>query len=49
MNIRCNAATEADSNGRRQLFFEVDGNPIAMYVTDKASMEGVVVREKVEP
>ena len=34
------------TNGRRQLFFEVDGNPIAMYVVDKASMEGVVVREK---
>jgi pyruvate carboxylase len=46
LNIKCNACTEADSQGRRQLFFEVNGDPIAMYVTDKASMEGVVVREK---
>jgi pyruvate carboxylase len=46
MHIRCNAATDADANGRRQLFFEVDGNPIAMYVTDKASMEGVITRDK---
>jgi len=46
LNIRCNACTDADSTGRRQLFFEVNGDPIAMYVTDAASMEGVVVRAK---
>merc|ERR1711988_123292 len=46
LHVKCNACTDVDPNGRRQLFFEVNGDPIAMYVTDKASMEGVVVRDK---
>jgi len=47
LHIRCNACTDVDPiTGRRQLFFEVNGDPIAMYVTDKVSMEGVVVRAK---
>jgi pyruvate carboxylase len=46
LHVKCNACTEADANGRRQLFFEVNGDPIAIYTTDKASMEGVIVRDK---
>ena len=46
IQIKCNACTEADSSGRRQLFFEVNGDPIAMYVTDKKSMVGKIVRFK---
>jgi len=47
-HLKLVALTEADENGNRQVFFDVNGIPLSILVADKSKADTAMVREKAD-